>query len=36
MVSAGEMPEREMRLPFEARWESGNGGIPIRLLVTGL
>lgn len=34
MVSAGEMPEREMRLPFAVRWESNNGGIPIRLLVS--
>jgi putative N6-adenine-specific DNA methylase len=33
MVTAGEMPEREMQLPFETRWESSNGGIPIRLLV---
>jgi putative N6-adenine-specific DNA methylase len=34
MISAGEMPEREMRLPFETRWETNNGGIPIRLLVS--
>jgi putative N6-adenine-specific DNA methylase len=33
MVSASEMPEREMKLDLETRWESSNGGIPIRLLV---
>lgn len=33
MVSASDMPEREMKLDLEARWESSNGGIPIRLLV---
>lgn len=33
MVSASEMPEREMKLALETRWESSNGGIPIRLLV---
>jgi hypothetical protein len=26
------MPEREMDLPLVCRWESSNGGIPIRLL----
>ncbi len=34
MISASEMPEREMRLSFAVRWESNNGGIPIRLLVS--
>jgi putative N6-adenine-specific DNA methylase len=34
MISAGGMPEREMRMPFETRWETNNGGIPIRLLVS--
>ena len=34
MISTGEMPEREMRMPFETRWETDNGGIPIRLLVS--
>ena len=34
MISAGGMAEREMRLPFEVRWETNNGGIPIRLLLS--
>lgn len=34
MISAGEMPEREMRLSFETLWQSTNGGIPIRLLAS--
>jgi hypothetical protein len=33
MISAERMPEREMRLTLETRWETRNGGIPIRLLV---
>lgn len=33
MLVAGPMPEREMGLPFTVRWESNNGGIPIRLLI---
>ena len=33
ILVAGPMPEREMGLPFAARWESTNGGIPIRLLI---
>ena len=33
LIAAGEMPEREMGLSLETRWESNNGGIPIRLLV---
>lgn len=31
MIEAADMPLREMRLAFETRWESSNGGIPIRL-----
>jgi putative N6-adenine-specific DNA methylase len=34
MIAAGTMPEREMRVPFETRWESTTGGIRIRLLVS--
>lgn len=34
MIAAGPMPEREMRVPFETRWESTTGGIRIRLLVS--
>ena len=33
MLAAGPMPERETGLPFTPRWESNNGGIPIRLLI---
>lgn len=33
MVTASDMPEREMKLDLATRWESSNGGIPIRLLV---
>jgi putative N6-adenine-specific DNA methylase len=34
MISASGMAEREMGLLFEVRWETNNGGIPIRLLVS--
>ena len=33
MLVAGPMPEREMGLSFTPRWESSNGGIPVRLLI---
>lgn len=35
ILVAGPMPEREMGLPFTVRWDSNNGGIPVRLLVRG-
>ncbi|HEU5218481.1 MAG TPA: hypothetical protein VFU23_07470, partial [Gemmatimonadales bacterium] len=33
MLVAGPMPEREMGLQFAVRWESSNGGVPVRLLL---
>jgi putative N6-adenine-specific DNA methylase len=33
ILVAGPMPEREMGLPLAPRWDSNNGGIPIRLLI---
>lgn len=35
LLSANPMLERQLDLPLETRWTTSNGGIPVRLVVTG-